>query len=145
MSASERIEMQDHPGWIGETIASQFTRLKGQIASLMELKSALLKEEMKENSQAYIRDGIMMGVAVLLAVFALIFLHFTVAFLLARLFPFTPPVRYACGAAIVMLIDASVGAFLFFKAKSALASRSPLPQRSIEEIKRDQQWLTNIL
>ncbi len=68
--------------------------------------------------------------------FAVLFLSLTLAFLLASLFD-----SFWLGALVVTVIWGIVGAVLFSTAKKKQKELNPVPERTIETLKEDKEWL----
>lgn len=126
------------------TIADQIRRLTADLGTMISLKIDLLKTEIRDAVVGYTKDGLMLAVAAFLGIWAAIFLNLTLMFLLARIFPFSQPINYALGALCLTVLYGIGAGILVVAAKNRMAKRSVVPERSVEEMKRDKQWLTEI-
>ena len=120
-------------------------KLGDDVMALMDAKLGLLKVELKEEAGAYSRLGALMAAGGVLAAIGFTLVNVAVAFFVARLFfeSFTPPVSYALGFVVTGAIYLVVGAVIAITMKNRLAAHSAAPQRSMEELRKDKQWLKN--
>jgi uncharacterized membrane protein YqjE len=124
------------PGLVG--------RLGEDIVTLVDSKLGLLKVEIKEDATAYVRGsiGLVTGGVVLAVGFALV--NVAVALLVSMLLQRTElaqPARYVVGFLIPGALYLVVGFVLTKRATGRLSSIDPAPERSIEELGQDKQWL----
>jgi uncharacterized membrane protein YqjE len=105
-----------------DNLPTQVERLGSGVVELIESKLQLLKEEVRDDARTYMRDGMILGAGGLLA---------TIGFTLlsSRLPKGTGLVYMLVGGTTVMLM------------KDRLSQRSLLPQRSVEELKKDKEWV----
>ena len=128
----------------GESLVSLIGRLGEDIVTLLETKLGLLKLEIKEDVNAYLRGLVSIGVGGIVAVVGFSLLNVAIAFLVSALFEETmhsQPVRYALGFIIMGVIDLVIGAAVIIRAKDRLAKQNVAPERSIEELEKDKKWL----
>ena len=127
-----------------DDLPSLVERLFGDVAQLFDQKLALLKVELKEEVNAYIRGGIViMAAAVVVAVgFALanVALAFAVSTLFSTL-DLTQPARYALGFVITGLAYLLIGTLVILITKNRLAQQGLVPRRTVRELQRDKDWL----
>jgi len=128
----------------GESLPSLIGRLGEDIVTLFETKLGLLKLEIKEDVNAYLRELVSISVGGIIAFVGFSLLNVAIAFLVSALFEETlliQPVKYALGFIIIGAIDLVIGAAVIIKAKDRLAKQNLTPERSIKELERDKEWL----
>ncbi|MBA3495112.1 MAG: phage holin family protein [Gammaproteobacteria bacterium] len=119
-------------------------RLGQDIVTLLDTKLGLLKLEIKEDVNAYVRGRVSIGVGGIIAAVGFLLLNVAIAFLVSALFEKTllsQPVKYALGFLITGMISLIIGAAVIIRARDRLAKRSLVPERSIEELEKDKRWL----
>lgn len=126
-----------------EALPDLFRRLAAEISSMMSLQVALLKAEVADGVKGYTRGAILLAAAAVPALLTLLFLEAALACFLAALFPFSLPVSFGLGCALVMLLNAVVAAIAAWVGLKEFRRHSLVPRRSIEEMERDKQWLTS--
>ena len=115
---------------------------------LFDTKLSLLKVEIKEEANAYARGGIMIGVGGIIAAIGFALLNVALAFGISTLFAetnFSQPARYAIGFVTAGLLYLIVGTILISAMKKKLAKQTLVPDRTVEELRKDKQWLKNEL
>ncbi|MGH8652179.1 MAG: phage holin family protein [Gammaproteobacteria bacterium] len=128
----------------GESLPSLIGRLGQDIVTLLDTKLGLLKLELKEDVNAYVRGSVPIGVGGIIAAVGFSLLSVAIAFLVSALFEETllsQPVKYALGFIITGVIYLAIGAAVIIRAKDRLAKQSLALERSIEELEKDKQWL----
>lgn len=129
-----------------ETLPELFGNLGDQVMKLVETKLHLLKIEVKEDAANYMRGGIFLGVSAIVASVGFILFNIAVGFFLSTLFTFADPrLNYAMGFLSIGVLYLLVGGIVMTVAKSRLNAINPLPERSIQEFRKDKQWLTKEL
>ncbi len=126
-------------------ISEMIRRLTADLGTMISLKIDLLKAELRESVTGYLKDGIMLGAAAVLGVFAAVFLNLTLLFLIAWLLPFSTEVNLLLGALTVALLYAIGAGIIVMMVRKHLAERTIVPERSVDEMKRDKQWLSETL
>lgn len=126
-----------------EALPEMFRRLAAEVSSMISLQVALLKAEIRDGVKGYAKGSAFLAAAAVPAVLSLLFLEIALAFLLAALFPFSLPVSYGLGFGIVMLLNAIGAGVLAWVGVKEFRKHSLLPERSMEEMERDKQWLTS--
>lgn len=124
-----------------ESLPGLFGRLGDDVMTLLDTKLSLLKVEVKEDADVYIRNAIMIGIGGVIAAVGFALLNVAVAFLVSLLFTFSPPVNYALGFIITGVVYLIIGGIIVMVMKNRLASYDPVPQRSVDELRKDKQWL----
>jgi uncharacterized membrane protein YqjE len=136
---SEAIEIRAN-----RDLPSLLERLAADLATLFDQKVTLLKIELKEDVNAYIRGtiAILAGAVVATVGFALlnVALAFGITTLLANL-EMTQPARYALGFVITGVICLVLGAITVVAAKNRLARQGIVPKQTIRELEKDKEWI----
>ena len=131
-----------------ESLPSLFGRLGDDVMQLFDTKLSLLKVEIKEEANEYARDGIMIAVGGIIAAIGFALLNVALAFGISTLFANTDlsqPARYAIGFVTAGALYLIVGAIIVTSMKKRLAKQSLVPDRTVEELRKDKQWLKNEL
>ena len=127
-----------------ESLPALFGRLGDDVMKLLDTKLSLVKVELKEDATVYARGGAMIGVGAVLATVGLALLNVAVAFFISMLFTFDrQPLNYALGFLITSVVYLVIGGLVMMTMKKRLAARSPVPNRSLDELRKDKQWLKN--
>ena len=126
-----------------EGLTTLFTKMADELTQLFDTKLTLLKVELKEDIDAYIRGGIsiLIGGVVVAVGFAL--LNVAIAFLMSVLFrssDFSQPVRYALGFIMTAILYLIAGAAMIIVSKNRLAKKALLP-KTVQGLERDKEWL----
>jgi uncharacterized membrane protein YqjE len=136
------------PGSENESLPSLFSRLGDDVMQLFDTKMSLLKVELKEEANAYARGGALIAVGGVIAAIGFALLNVAVAFgiaiLLANL-EISQPAKYAIGFLAAGVLYLIVGAIIVSAMKSRLAKQPIVPDRTVEELRKDKQWLKNEL
>jgi uncharacterized membrane protein YqjE len=115
---------------------------------LVDSQMTLLKVELKEEARTYAVGAgfIAAGAAVALIGFALV--NVAVAFGVSTFFAGTDlsgAAQFALGFVITGIFYVVVGAIVILAMKNRLAKVRPVPDRFVEELRKDKQWLKNEL
>jgi uncharacterized membrane protein YqjE len=126
-----------------EGLPAMLGRLGDNVMTLVDAKLGLAKVELKEEAAAYGSRIAMIAVGGALAAIGFALLNVAIAFFMARLFfySFTPPISYALGFVVTGVLYLVIGAILVVVMKNRLAALNPAPERTIEEFRKDKQWL----
>ncbi len=126
-----------------EALPTLFGRLGDDVMKLLDTKLSLLKVEVKEDADAYIRGGVMIGIGGVIAAVGFALLNVAVAFGVSTLLPvdWSPPARYAVGFVVTGIVYLIIGGIIVVVMKNRLANRNPVPTRSVDELRKDKQWL----
>jgi uncharacterized membrane protein YqjE len=131
-----------------ENLPALFTRLTDQLTQLLDAKLALLRVELKEELQTYLRGGVMMIAGSVIAIIGFALLNVAIAFLISMLFSKTglsQPARYALGFIITALLYLALGMFTVLRAKKEISRQRVVPPRTAAELEKDKQWLSHEL
>lgn len=125
-----------------ESLPALFGRLGDDVVKLLDAKFSLLKEEVKDDANVYIRGGIMIGVGGVIAAVGFALLNVAIAFFVSKLFSFADPrLNYALGFLVTGAVYLIIGGILIVVMKNRLAARNPVPERTVDELGKDKQWL----
>ena len=144
MSEIEKSATGANPDAGGESLPSLIGRLGQDIVTLLDTKLGLLKLEIKEDVNAYVRGRVSIGVGGIIAAVGFLLLNVAIALLVSALFEKTllsQPVKYALGFLITGVISLVIGAVVIIRARDRSAKQSLVPERSIEELEKDKRWL----
>jgi len=111
---------------------------------LFDSKISLLKVEIKEEANAYARGGAMIAVGGIIAAIGFALLNVALAFGISTLFAdasLSQPAKYAIGFVSAGVLYLIVGAIIVSVMKSKLANQHLVPDRTVEELRKDKQWL----
>ena len=125
-----------------------FSRLGDDVMQLINSQFALFKVEIKEEANAYIRGAVTMAIASVVALIGFGLLNVAVAFGVATLFAnanLSEPATYALGFVVTGVFYLVVGAIVVMAIKSRLAKQDLVPTRSVQELRKDKEWLKNEL
>ena len=131
-----------------DSLPGLFSRLGDDVMQLFNSQLALFKVEIKEEASAYARGAAMIAFGAAVAVVGFALLNVAVAFAVSTLFAqanFSQPASYALGFLVTCGFYVIVGAIVVLAMKSRLAKQHLVPDRTIEELRKDKQWLKNEL
>ncbi|HKO61607.1 MAG TPA: phage holin family protein [Pyrinomonadaceae bacterium] len=121
-------------------------RLGDDVMQLFDTKISLLKVEIKEEVSAVAKSGAMIAAGGIIAAIGFALLNVAIAFGISTLFAGTDlsqPAQYAVGFLTTGLLYLVVGAIIVFAMKNRLAKQHLVPDRTVEELRKDKQWLKN--
>jgi uncharacterized membrane protein YqjE len=124
-----------------ESLPSLFGRLGDDVMRLLDTKLSLLKVEVKEDADAYVHAGVMIGLGGIIAAIGFALVNIALALFVATLLPYDPPVNYALGFVITGVLYLIIGGIIVIAMKNRLAKRDIVPNRSVDELRKDKQWL----
>ena len=125
-----------------------FSRLADDVMQLVNSQLALFKVEIKEEANAYARGAAMIAVGAAIAIVGFALVNVAIAFAVSTLFAqanFSQPASYALGFLATGGFYVLVGAIVVLVMKNRLSRRSPMPERTVQELRKDKQWLKNEL
>ena len=131
-----------------ESLPTLFSRLGDDVMELFNSQLALFKVEIKEEASAYARGVTTIAVGAVIAVVGFALLNVAIAFAVSTLFAqanFSQPASYALGFVVTGAFYLIVGAILVMLMKNRLAKQELVPQRTVQELRKDKQWLKNEL
>jgi uncharacterized membrane protein YqjE len=131
-----------------ESLPTLFTRLGDDVMALFNSQLALFKVEIKEEANAYARGAMMIGLGAVVAAIGFALLNVAVAFGVSTLFAqanLSQPATYALGFVITGIFYLLLGAIIVMAIKSRLSKQQLVPNRTVEELRKDKEWLKNEL
>src|SRR5688500_16273770 len=131
-----------------DTLPNLFSRLGDDIMQLFSSQLALFKVEIKEEASTYARGAAMIAFGAAVAVVGFALLNVAVAFAVSTLFAqanFSQPASYALGFLATGAFYLIVGAIVMLVVKSRLAKQNLVPKRTVQELRKDKEWLKNEL
>ncbi len=141
--AQPAIDVENLPALLG--------RLGDDVMRLVDTKLSLVKVELKEDASFYARNGALTAVGAMVALIGFALLNVAVAFFISNFFAndaattaerFTPT-SYGLGFLITGVIYIVVGGVIVLVMKNRLAAYNPVPTTTLDEIRKDKQWLKN--
>ncbi len=131
-----------------EQLPSLFSRLGDDVVQLFNSQMALLRVELKEEANAYARGAVMIAIAAAVLAIGFALANVAVAFGVSTLFAraeFSQPASYALGFVATGAFYLIVGAIVLTVVKNRLAKQPLVPQRTVNELRKDKEWLKNEL
>jgi uncharacterized membrane protein YqjE len=131
-----------------EGLPNLFGRLADDVMQLVNSQLALFKVEIKEEANAYARGAAMIAFGAAIATVGFALLNVAIAFAVSTLFSqanFSQPASYALGFLVTGGFYVLVGALVVLVMKNRLARRNLMPERTVQELRKDKQWLKNEL
>ena len=125
-----------------------FSRLGDDVMQLFNSQLALFKVEIKEEANAYARGAVIIGLGAVVAAIGFALLNVAVAFGVSTLFAqanLSQPASYALGFVITGVFYLLVGGIIVMAVRSRLAKQDLVPNRTVEELRKDKEWLKNEL
>ncbi|MGI9165779.1 MAG: phage holin family protein [Pyrinomonadaceae bacterium] len=131
-----------------ESLTGLVSRLGDDVMQLFDTKLSLLKVEIKEEVNAYARGGIAISLGGIVAAVGFAFVNIAVAFAVSTLFANTnlsQAAKYAIGFVVTGMFYVIVGGVVILSVKNRLAKQDLVPSRTLEELRKDKQWVKNEL
>ena len=135
-----QVEMEGLPTLLG--------RLGDDVVQLVNSQFALFKVEIKEDVNAYIRGAITIALGAVVALIGFALLNVALAFGVSTLFAdanLSEAAKYALGFVVTGVFYLLVGGIVVMAIKSRLAKQDFVPTRTVEELRKDKEWLKNEL
>lgn len=131
-----------------ESIPNLLTRLGDDVMQLVNSQLALFKVEIKEEANAYARGAVMIAIGGVVATIGFALLNIALAFAVSLLFAhanFSQPASYALGFVVTGVFYLIVGGIMVLVMKSHLAKQKLMPPITVQELRKDKQWLKSEL
>ena len=131
-----------------EGLPTLFSRLGDDVMQLFNSQLALFKVEIKEEANAYARSVTMIAIGAVIATVGFALPNVAIAFAVSTLFAkanFSQPASYALGFVVTGGFYVLLGAVVVMLMKNRLAKQDLVPQRTVDELRKDKQWLKNEL
>ena len=118
-------------------------RLGDGVTALLDTKLSLLRVEIKEDVNAYIRGAVTILIGGIIAAVGFAIINVAVAVFVGSLMPETmdPLVRFALGFAVTGAVYLVIGGVFIVTAKNRLGKQDIVPTRTVEELRKDKEWL----
>jgi uncharacterized membrane protein YqjE len=126
-----------------EGLPALFGRLSDGVTTLLDTKLSLLKVEIKEDVSGYISGAVKILIGGIIAAVGFAILNVAVALFVGALLPETmnPEVRLALGFVITGALYLVIGGIFIITAKNRLAKQDIVPNRTVDELRKDKEWL----
>jgi uncharacterized membrane protein YqjE len=115
---------------------------------LFNSQLALFKVEIKEEVSSYARGIAFIAFGAVIATVGFALVNVAIAFAVSTLFAqanFSQPASYALGFVVTGAFYVLVGGIVVLLMKNRLAKQDLVPQRTVQELRKDKQWLKNEL
>jgi len=129
-----------------ESLPALVGRLGDDVMQLFDTKISLLRVEIKEEVSAVAKSGALIAAGGIIAAIGFALLNVAISFGISTLFAGTDlsqPAQYAIGFLTTGLLYLIVGAIIVTAMKNRLAKQHLVPDRTVEELRKDKQWLKN--
>jgi uncharacterized membrane protein YqjE len=135
-----------------DSLPALFGRLGDNVMQLVDTKLSLIKVELKEDAAFYARNSALMAVGAVVATVGFALINVAVAFFIASFFGSDAagavverytPTSYGLGFLITGVVYLVIGGAIILVMKNRLAAHNPVPVRTVEEVRKDKQWLKN--
>ena len=127
-----------------ESLPALVGRLGDDVMQLFDTKISLLKVEIKEEVSAVAKSGALIAAGGIIAAIGFALLNVAIAFGISTIFAgsnLSQPAQYAIGFLTTGLLYLIVGAIIVTTMKNRLAKQHLVPDRTVEELRKDKQWL----
>lgn len=131
-----------------ESLPTLFSRLGEDVVQLFDSQLALFKVEIREEASSLARSATVIGAGAIIAGIGFALLNVAVAFAVSTLFAQTnlsQAASYSLGFVVTGAFYLVVGAIVLLTIKNRLAKQKLVPQRTVEELRKDKAWLKNEL
>jgi len=133
-----------------ENLPALLGRLGDHVMQLVDTKLSLIKVELKEDASFYARSGAFAAVGAGVALVGLALVNVAIAFFISSLFgndaaPVDKygPTAYGLGFLITGIVYLVIGGVVVYLMMNRISGYNPAPTTSLEEIRKDKQWLKN--
>jgi uncharacterized membrane protein YqjE len=149
--ASSRMAVAAHapsPQVDTENLPALISRLGDDVVELFDTKISLLKVEVKEEANTFLRGSLVIAAGGVVAAIGFALLNVAVALGVSTLFAnnnLTPAAQYAMGFILTGVVYLILGTIIALAMKSRLEKIDLVPNKTVEELRKDKQWLTREL
>jgi uncharacterized membrane protein YqjE len=146
-SESLEVRSRAHQGE-GEGLTQLFSRLGDDVMQLVNNQLTLLKVELRDDARAFATSAALIGMGAAIALVGFALVNVAVAFGVSTLFAgsnLSEPAQFALGFVITGFFYVIVGGVIVAAMKSRLSKIDMVPERTVEELRKDKQWLKNEL
>ena len=127
-----------------ENLPVLFTRLGDDVTQLFDTKMSLLKVEVKEDVSAFLHAGVGIAIAAIVALMGFALASMAGAIGISILLENTnlsQAGRYGLGFIIVGAVYLVVGTSVALVIKGRLSKQGLVPNRTVDEFRKDKEWL----
>jgi uncharacterized membrane protein YqjE len=127
-----------------EHLPTLVTKLGDDVMELFDSKISLLKVELREEANTFLHSGVLIAVGAMIGWVGFALLNIAVALGVSTLFANTglsAPAQYALGFVATGALYLVLGGSIVLAMKSRLSRQKLVPPRTVEEIRKDAQWL----
>jgi uncharacterized membrane protein YqjE len=126
-----------------EALPALFGRLSDGVMTLLDTKLSLLKVEIKEDVDGYVGGAVKILIGGIVAAVGFALVNVAVALFIGALMPATmnEGLRFALGFVITGALYLLIGGIFIITAKNRLAKQNIVPERSVNELRKDKEWL----
>ena len=131
-----------------DSLPNLLSRLGDDVMQLVNSQFALFKVEIKEEATTYARNVAMIGMGAVVATIGFALLNVAIALGVSTLFAnanFSQPASYALGFVVTGLFYVLVGGIVVLAMKNRLAKQELVPPMTVQELRKDKQWLKSEL
>ena len=131
-----------------ESLPTLVGRLGEDVMDLFKSQLELFKVEVKEEVNTYTRGIAMIATGAVIATVGFALLNVAIAFAVSTLFAqanFSQPASYALGFVVTGAFYVLVGGIIVLLMKNRLARQNLVPERTVQELRKDKEWLKNEL
>jgi uncharacterized membrane protein YqjE len=131
-----------------ESLPTLISRLGDDVMQLFNSQLALFKVEIKEEVSTYARGIALIAFGAVVATVGFALVNVAIAFAVSTLFAqanFSQPASYALGFVVTGAFYVLVGGIVIMLMKNRLAKQDLVPPRTVQELRKDKQWLKNEL
>ena len=132
----------------GESLPTLLNRLGDDVMQLIDSQLTLLKVELKEEARTYVTGGVLIAVGGMIALVGFALANVALAFGVSTLFAQTTlsePAQFALGFVITGVLYLVIGGIIVWTMKTRLEKVDLVPDRFVEELRKDKRWLKNEL
>jgi uncharacterized membrane protein YqjE len=129
-----------------DSLPSLVGRLGDDVMQLFDTKLSLLKVELKEEATAYARSGVALALGGIVSAIGFALLNVAIAFAISTIFAATTlsqAAQYALGFVLTGIFYLIIGGIVILTVKNRLARQDIVPNRTVEELRKDKEWLKN--
>jgi uncharacterized membrane protein YqjE len=131
-----------------EDLPSLFGRLGTDLSTMVDLRLNLLKVEIKEEVDTYVRGGVTIVIGALVTAIGFALANVALGFFVSNLFAsaqLSQPTKYGLGFIMVAVIYLVIGSIIVVVTRNRLAAQGLVPKRSVEEFEHDKELVKSVI
>lgn len=131
-----------------EQLPTLFSKLGDDVMQLFNSQLALFKVEVKEEANTVVRNAVVIAVGAIIGAIGFALLNVAAAFAVSTLFTqanLSQAASYALGFVVTGVFYLIVGGIILAVIKSRMAKQQLVPKRTVDELRKDKEWLKNEL